>query len=521
MHHHFRPGGVRRVIELATPHLVRGLHPPPSHIILASGEAPGKAWLQAFKASVRPVPVLIRLEPALGYLSGQKGRREDLAARIRRFLERLLAHTKEERGLVWAHNPGLGRNILLTAALQRACSARRLPLVFHHHDWWFDNRWARWPEMHRCSMKNVAAVGQAVLSVASPVKHVAINRSDAAVLQKHLGAHANWLPNPTGEKISGTTLGKARRWLQEVLGEPSPVWLMPCRLLRRKNIAEALLLTRWLRPGAWLVTTGGVTSPDEQAYCSRIEECAKQNQWRIRLAVLENRRHTVDSGIPSVHELLAASETALLTSLQEGFGLAYLETAAAGRPLIARTLDNIMPDLALFGFRFPQSYARILVHPSLFDWDAEIKRQARLFSSWRSQIPRACRGLVGTPRLLLPEAKVSPTPFNRLTLTAQLEVLRTDPEISWKRCVRLNPFLDAWRNLSDERALRVTVWPRRSDQWLSGPAYARRFQKILNTFPTDGKQPLDPKAAVAAQEELMRQKLAAENLYPLLWSPET
>ncbi|OYV85625.1 MAG: hypothetical protein B7Z73_13210, partial [Planctomycetia bacterium 21-64-5] len=40
------------------------------------------------------------------------------------------------------------------------------------------------------------------------------------------------------------------RWLSEQLGDDAPVWLMPCRLLRRKNLAEALLLARWLRPEA-------------------------------------------------------------------------------------------------------------------------------------------------------------------------------------------------------------------------------------------------------------------------------
>jgi hypothetical protein len=62
-----------------------------------------------------------------------------------------------------------------------------------------------------------------------------------------------------------------------------------------------------------------------------------------------------------VPELLAASEAVLLTSIQEGFGLPYVEAAAAGRPLIARHLPNIAPDLHKFGFRLPQAYDEILV----------------------------------------------------------------------------------------------------------------------------------------------------------------
>ena len=103
------------------------------------------------------------------------------------------------------------------------------------------------------------------------------------------------------------------------------MWLLPCRLLRRKNIAEALLLTRWLRPEAWLVTTGGVSSAEEQAYADGLAAAAQTHGWRLRLGIL----HGDESQKPSVPELLAASEAVLLTSLQEGFGLPYLEAAAA------------------------------------------------------------------------------------------------------------------------------------------------------------------------------------------------
>ncbi len=528
MHNHFRPGGVRRVIELATPQLVRGLNPRPGRVILASGEEPGAAWLQQFKASLQPVPVLIRAERTLAYVSEQSGRRRHLAMRIRRFLERLLADGESGGSLVWAHNLGLGRNILLTAQLQRVCAERRVHLVSHHHDWWFDNRWARWPEMRGVGVRSLAAAAEVVFAVASPVQHVAINHADASVLKKHFGAQSGWLPNPANSrtKTSKAALGHARQWLQEALGERRPVWLMPCRLLRRKNIAEALLLTRWLRPEACLVTTGGVTSPDEQAYCDRLGAVARENHWPLGLALLEDRRDTGkaarDSRLPSIHELLAASEAVLLTSLQEGFGLAYLEAAAAGRPLIARGLGNIMPDLARFGFHFPQSYNQLLVHPSLFDWDAELRRQTRLFSAWRNQIPRACHNLVGKPWLLRGGSRPCAIPFNRLTLTAQLEVLSAPLETSWALCAPLNPFLTKWRNLAGHAALKITRWPRQADRWLGGPAYAQRFQRILSARPpnSDAKQP-GPEAAVAAQEELMRQKLATDNLYPLLWSPAT
>jgi len=72
VHYHFRPGGVRRVIELATPHIVRAIRPRVREVVLATGEAPYATWLRNFRASVRPVPVACQVEPALNYFTEQR-----------------------------------------------------------------------------------------------------------------------------------------------------------------------------------------------------------------------------------------------------------------------------------------------------------------------------------------------------------------------------------------------------------------------------------------------------------------
>jgi hypothetical protein len=288
------------------------------------------------------------------------------------------------------------------------------------------------------------------------------------------------------------------------------VWLLPCRLLRRKNVAEACLLTRWLRPEAWLVTTGGVSSADEQAYATRLEEAARAGGWRLRLSMLAG----AEGAKPSVPELLVASEAVVLTSVQEGFGLPFLEAAAAGRPLVARAIPNIAPDLARFGFRFPQCYAELLVDPRLFDWAAERHRQRELFQNWRSQLPKKCQELSGKPAVL---AALRPraVSFSRLTLSAQLEVLAHPPEMSWKLCALLNPFLGQWRKRAAKGRLEANPWPREADGWLGGPAYGKRFHELVRL--REGAS-LAAGAGVRAQEEFIRARLEKDHLFPLLWS---
>jgi hypothetical protein len=435
---------------------------------------------------------------------------------MRRALEKLFTDADGGNCLVWAHNLGVGRNLLLARELASACAERGLPLISHHHDWWFDNRWARWLELRRFGFRTLTASARAVFSEQGHTVHAAINNADAAILWRHFGKASFWLPNLTepASPPSPVRVRAAHCWLRNKLAHgDAPVWLLPCRALRRKNIAEALLLTRWLRPEAWLVVTGAASSADE-VFCFRaLEMAAHQHHWRLRLGVLAGD----ESRKPSVADMLGASEAVLLTSIQEGFGLPYLEAAAAQRPLLARRLPNIAPDLERFGFRFPQAYDDILIAPVLFDWRAERARQAKLFRDWRATMPWLARKLVSLPPVLAAE-RAQPVPFSRLTLTAQLEVLARPASESWAACAPLNPFLEDWRRRAGAGQLRVTPWPRAANRWLGGQAYARRFFAALGAKSKPSRPAFSP---MKVQACFIENKLAAHNLYPLLWSTTT
>ena len=507
---------MRRVIELAAPRLVAHWPERIRAVVLAAGEAPPPEWLKAFRARLRGTRVEVKVIPAFGYTSELKLDSKALALAASQGAMAVAVEVLRHGGLIWAHNLGLGRNLFLSRELGLICRACSVPLVSHHHDWWLENRWHHFAGLRAPGFRKISSVAAAILPSGRFIVHAAINQADAAVLQKHFSNHAGWLPNPA-EPESPPPAGRvqaARAWLDAQLGEPAPVWLLPCRLLRRKNIAEALLLARWLRPQAWLVTTGGPSSAEEHPYAEALSAAAQANGWRLRLGVL----HGDETGKPSVPELMAASEAVVLTSIQEGFGLPFLEAAAARRPLLARSLPNIAPDLAKFGFAFPQSYPELMVDPSLFDWPAEHARQTRLFASWKLLMPKATRTLAGLPALLAAGRQPRPVAFSRLTLTAQLEILAQPVEHSWDRCAPLNPFLELWRERAASGRLEASPWPRSAARWLGGQAYARRFLKLLML--DSYKQPR-PNAAQAAQTEFLGKKLRAENLYPLLWNSRT
>lgn len=515
VHYHLRPGGIRRVIELATPFLLQRLGNVTT-VEVVCGEAADEKWNQNFAQLVAPAKLQLTIEPAIGYYSEQTGKVTKTTHSIATTLNKTLADANPNNCLVWAHNLGIGRNLLLTRELTRACAARSITLISHHHDWWFDNRWLRWPEIRRSGFPTLASVAKIIFPETPTVRHAAINHQEAAILKRHLPKTATWLPNlaTRNETPKPDRVRFAQRWLQKKLNHHSaPVWILPCRLLRRKNIAEALLLTRWLRPEAWLVTTGGASSEDELAYFEKLQQAAQQHHWRLRLGVLQSN----EKEKPAVAELLAASEAVLLTSIQEGFGLPYLEAAAAGRPLVARNLPNVAPDLHQFGFRFPQAYDEILVRPELFDWKAERARQQIQFARWQRNLPPALRRISGKPALLATKRAPSAVAFSRLTLTAQLEVLAQPVTRSWELCAPLNPFLQTWSRRASNQRLQITRWPRSAERWLSGDTYARRLVELANSPLPEAKN----FGATRIQEDFFGKKLCPANLYPLLWAAET
>ena len=509
-HYHFRPCGVRRVIESAAPFLPRAM-PAIERVVLAGGEARDGEWNAMFARKLTPVPVDFFIEPALGYVSEQT-RLPTLSSRIRVALTRLLDGGD---ALVWAHNLAIARNLPLARELARACAARGIPMLAQHHDWWFDNRWLRWPEMRRTGFRMLGEVARTIFPITANVRFAAINRADASALRGHFGARVQWLPNPA-QRTAPPTLRRVRiaeEWLRAKLSEDAPIWLMPCRILRRKNIAEALLVARWLRPEATLVTTGGASSADEQPYTQALAAAARKHGWRLRIGLLAEN----ETAQPSLSELLAASECLLLTSIQEGFGLASLEAASAGRPLIARRLPNIAPDLHRFGFRFPQCYREILIAPAAFDWEGEQQRQRALFCEWKNALPQTCRAWAEPP-LLLQRVVPKPVPFSRLTLTAQIEVLARPAADSWKLCGKWNPLLRTWKSRAANGCLEPTRWPATADEWLGGAAYAQRFAEIVRRKTRESAR---RDVAVRAQSEFIRLKLCASQLFPLLFARES
>ena len=180
VHHHLRPGGVRRVMEQSLPWISRDRI---SEVILAAGEAPDAEWFKALAARMPDVRVTWEVDAAFGYMAEIGLKSRAVRIRVARMLERLLSEPGARSSLVWVHNPGLARNLPMSAAIARVCENRGVRVVWHHHDWWFDNRWSRWSEIRASGFRTLREATRATVPAVPVGAHVGINRPDVARLR--------------------------------------------------------------------------------------------------------------------------------------------------------------------------------------------------------------------------------------------------------------------------------------------------------------------------------------------------
>jgi hypothetical protein len=287
-------------------------------------------------------------------------------------------------------------------------------------------------------------------------------------------------------------------------GSSTPRWIMPCRLMRRKNIAEAVLLARWLAPGARVVTTAGPSSDDERLYAQSLTAAAQRGRWPLELAVRENCPEP-----PSVPALMAAAEAVVTTSLHEGFGLAAYEASALGRPIIARQTAEI----EVARLEGATIYRDVQIPCDLFDQVAERRRQASQWDAWRSALPAEAAAHAVPP--LFVEGSQEVVAFSRLTLVAQVEVIDRGSAVLADTLDFLNPQLAALRG----RDLFPSKMPVEVSRHFTAESFAARICSAIDR--SMERDPIDAHAAQRVLEGFLEERLTAANFYPLLCTSDS
>jgi FMN phosphatase YigB (HAD superfamily) len=307
VHYHLGPGGVAEVIR-------------------ATWRSPDEACRQVIlvgKASTDGESLPLRVVDGLGYGDEVSlAAAESLLERMRRAAEEALGGPPE----IWHfHNHSLGKNPALTrAAAMLAASGERV--LFHLHDLAEDGRPTLYQKVRRVSER---------FPVTPRVRYAFLNPRDRDLFL-HAGLPAEnalLLPNPiTARPMVPSTPSR------------TPLILAPIRGIRRKNLGELVLLSVLSPVATRFAISRAPRDPADRRIHDRWKLFAREFARRIEFEVAD--RLAPDEGETSDFNAWLRHATHIAgTSVAEGFGLPFLESAAWRKPFIGRRLAHLEHEL--------------------------------------------------------------------------------------------------------------------------------------------------------------------------------
>ena len=324
VHYHARPGGVTRVVERA----VESLGDQARCLFFTGEAARGKTPLQK----------KIRVLPNLGYTTEKKLQPLELLNRAR-------GAFGGEPDVWHIHNHCLGKNPALTQEVTSLAMAGQ-KILLQIHDFAEDGR----PDNY----SNLGALKKRLYPIAPHIHYAALNQRDFSFLTAAGIPEENLhlLPNA----ISPLPRTEVRDQKSEVR---DPLFVYPCRAIRRKNIGE-LLLWSAVMPQAKFAITLAPKNPEVKAIYDAWVAFAQELDLNVEF----------DAGAKSTfEEMIAKADALITTSIAEGFGLAFLEPWLAGKPLVGRNLPEITSDFEEHGLDLSTLYNRLSVPLTSNDWN--------------------------------------------------------------------------------------------------------------------------------------------------------
>ena len=386
IHYHLLPGGVCSVLKQSLAALAQSgwLSDRSLRVLVGRTDAVGEFIQFLNRRSIRGT---VEVNPKLDYTDRLWPDRDifwiDASALGAWFLD-------EARGasLYWVHNPTLGKNPLVTAGLlvagkEAAATGAPHRFLYHIHDFAECGRLQNLRYLRRCwgsggledLYPNSGNCCYAVLNSADSIR-----LARAGVPEERIFHLPNTVPyaEPDNKKSKGKVAGALDSYAREngYRFDPNrPWWTLPIRLIRRKNVLEALLIAAIAEDPPQLLVTLDANSDPERPYAEAVKDFLRAED---HAAIVGFGHHLVGTAF-SLDDLLLASDTVVTTSLLEGFGFAFLEGANRGRPLLGRNLADVTTDFVDIGFPASSLYAEMLV-PVNSETRTQMKSRGREFA---------------------------------------------------------------------------------------------------------------------------------------------
>ena len=336
LHHHLLTGGVTSVIHTQSAAFENSGQDFEVVVGDAAGRTPGGKTPLEFEG--------LNYLPR-GLESGDlKDRRSDLKA----FLAPLA-----QSGLLHVHNLNLGKNPLLNLVIADLL-AEGAKVVNHCHDFAEDNRPLNIEHLNNVVCKTF---GEELESVLYPknrsLAYVVINQADRQLLKSHgiddscIFDGPNAISPPPPMKAGARADVLTRLHLND-----RPLVLYPVRAIERKNIPELLLLCCLFKEKANFAVTQPAKNPLEVEAVKPWIELADQ----LKLPVV------FEAGLKANFlSLMYGCDLVVSTSINEGFGLGFLEPWLFGKAVVGRDLPQVTSDFRKKGLSFPSLYQTLKI----------------------------------------------------------------------------------------------------------------------------------------------------------------
>jgi len=252
--------------------------------------------------------------------------------------------------LVIAENAlSLPMNLPLGVALTRVAAETRIPVIGHHHDFWWERK--RFLSSHVRDY-----IDSAFPPTLSKIQHVVINSVAGSQLAFRKGCSPQIVPNVMDFGTPPPADDGYAEDLRDEIGiEPGQYMLLqPTRIVPRKRIEDAIELTASLDSDAVLVVTHEAGDEGEE-YLHYLEAFTKKVGANVRFATerFQSQRGTTEDGrqVYSLTDAYRACDLVTYPSLIEGFGNAFLETVYHRKPIVMSAYEIFTRDIEPKGFQ--------------------------------------------------------------------------------------------------------------------------------------------------------------------------
>lgn len=190
--------------------------------------------------------------------------------------------------------------------------------------------------------------------------------------------YAHLLPNPVEARTSSPP------------PDGAPLLLYPVRAIRRKNLGEVLLLAALAPRGTRVAITRAPLNPEARSIHDSWQRFSDELDLPVEFNVVDRVSPSKDAG-SSYDEWIERATHLVTTSVSEGFGMIFPESAILGKILLGRNLPDLACDHATHGIDTGFLYDRLLVPLEWIDVASlnQLRKEAMegLWCAWNRRPP--------------------------------------------------------------------------------------------------------------------------------------